>query len=150
MEDSAAIPQHVGDHVRVLYLRLLPLHFFDLVAAISCGCSAFYADQGRYLCFAAALGRGDRRHGGRLGDRLAVEEIRQCQDRTAGGCDRCFAGLCGLHGACSFDRGSLHGGVLLDRQHVFSRMHYRPGLGGAHGYGWQIFRHSLRDDEHGR
>ena len=54
MGNVATISQHVGDHVRLLHLRILPLDLPELAAVLSRGVPAFHADQGRHLRLAAA------------------------------------------------------------------------------------------------
>ena len=66
--DAAPISQYVGDHVRLFYLRLLPLDLPELAAVLSGGIQAFHAAQGRPLSFTAALGRCRRRYGWWLSD----------------------------------------------------------------------------------
>src|SRR6202048_3180524 len=145
----AAISQHVGDHVRLLYLCLLPLDLFELVAVLSGGVSAVYAAQGRAVGFAAALGRRRRRHGRRPSNRLALEKDRQYQVCPAGSGHHRHVGLRGVHCAGWVDRRPINCRILLDRCHVFSRMHHRAVLGSPHGCRRQIFRDRVRDDEHG-
>ncbi len=59
---DAALAQHVGDHVRLLHLRVLPLDLPELAAVLSDRVPALHADQGRHLRLAAAVGGRRRRH----------------------------------------------------------------------------------------
>src|SRR5262249_42134758 len=149
MGHLAAISQHVGDHVRLLYLRLLPLDLFELVALLSGGVSAFHAARGRAVGFAAALGRRRWRYGRRPGNRLALEKDWQYQNCPTGSGHHRYVGLRGVHCTGCIDRGRLHRRLLLDRCHVLSRMPPRAVLGGPHGCRRQIFRDRVWDDEHG-
>ena len=44
---AASLAQHVGDHVRLFHLRVLPVDLLDLAAVLSGRFSAFHAAQGR-------------------------------------------------------------------------------------------------------
>src|SRR5674476_814588 len=72
MGHHAQIPQHVGNHVGLFYVCLLPLDISELVAVLSRGIQAFHIAQGWLLGITAACSWCRRRYRGRPGDRLAV------------------------------------------------------------------------------
>ena len=68
---AAALVQYVGDHVRLLHLRLLPVDLPDLAGVLS-GRRPAFQRQGRPVSLAAAVGRRRRQYRRRPGDRLAA------------------------------------------------------------------------------
>ncbi len=141
---AAAVAEHVGDHVRLLHLRLLPLDFPELAAVLPRRVPPFHAHQDRHLRIAAAVCRRHRRYRWRAGDRLAPEEDRQRAARAALGRDRRPVGLRRVHRPGGADGGPICRRLLPHGRDVLPRMHHRPVVGGAHGRRRQILGTACR------
>ena len=144
--------EYVGDHVRILYLCLLPVDFPRALATVLSDRGAALHAHSRSALYASlplfAGVIGDT-VGGVATDWLLKKTGSAKKSAAAAVAITGLLWLRYLHRTGGADRKCLCGGVRPDRVDVLSGMHHRPVVGGANGYRRQIFRNRDRHDEHG-
>ena len=145
------LAQHVGDHVRLLHLCVLPLHLPDLAAVLS------RRSPRHFTLLKVGIFASLPLFAGVIGDTvggLATDWLLKKTGNTK--LARRSVAIVGLLGCAVFivpaalTEDAYVAVYLPDRGDVLPRMHDRPVVVGADGHRRQIFRDGVRHDEHGR